>query len=117
MLTFCNDRKAVSWPRGRLSRFAETNRLSSGHTACQRILRGVIYMYWNERDHPVAHFHAYHAGRRVSVSVNVEVLAGSLDARALQFVREWARPRKGEIMANWERARRNEQLLAIEPLA
>jgi Domain of unknown function (DUF4160) len=24
----------------------------------------IIYMYWNERDHPVAHFHAYHAGRR-----------------------------------------------------
>ena len=24
----------------------------------------VIYMYWNEKDHPVAHFHAYHAGRR-----------------------------------------------------
>ena len=23
----------------------------------------VIYMYWNERDDPVAHFHAYHAGR------------------------------------------------------
>jgi hypothetical protein len=21
-------------------------------------------MYWNEKDHPVAHFHAYHAGRR-----------------------------------------------------
>ena len=77
----------------------------------------VIYMYWNERDHPVAHFHAYHAGRRASVSVNGEVLAGSLDPRALQFVREWARLRKGEIMANWERARRNEQLLAIEPLA
>jgi hypothetical protein len=30
----------------------------------------VIYMYWNERDHPVAHFHAYHAGRRASVSVD-----------------------------------------------
>jgi hypothetical protein len=74
-------------------------------------------MYWNERDHPVAHFHAYHAGRRASVSVNGEVLAGSLDRRALQFVRKWARLRKGEIMANWERARRNEQLLAIEPLA
>ena len=36
----------------------------------------VIYMYWNERDHPVVHFHAYHAGRRASVSVNGEVLAG-----------------------------------------
>ena len=50
----------------------------------------VIYMYWNERDHPVAHFHAYHSGRRASVSVNGEVLAGILDPRALQFVREWA---------------------------
>lgn len=30
----------------------------------------VIYMYWNERDHPVAYFHAYHAGRRASVSVD-----------------------------------------------
>jgi Domain of unknown function (DUF4160) len=30
----------------------------------------VIYMYWNERDHPVAHFHAYHAGRRASVSAD-----------------------------------------------
>ncbi|MGO9077761.1 MAG: DUF4160 domain-containing protein [Streptosporangiaceae bacterium] len=48
----------------------------------------VIYMYWNERDHPVAHFHACHAGRRASVSVDGNVLAGSLDARALQFVRE-----------------------------
>ena len=74
----------------------------------------VIYMYWNERDHPVAHFHAYHSGRRASVSVNGEVLAGSLDPRALQFVREWASLRRDEIMANWERARRNEQLLAIE---
>jgi Domain of unknown function (DUF4160) len=71
----------------------------------------VIYMYWNERDHPVAHFHAYHSGRRASVSVNGEVLAGSLDPR------EWASLRRDEIMANWERARQNEQLLAIEPLA
>ena len=43
----------------------------------------VIYMYWNERDHPVAHFHAYHAGRRASVSADGDVLAGSLDPRAL----------------------------------
>ena len=65
----------------------------------------------------MAHFHAYHSGRRVSVSVNGDLLAGSLDPRALQFVREWARLRRDEIVANWERARRNEQLLAIEPLA
>ena len=77
----------------------------------------VIYMYWNERDHPVPHFHAHHGGRRVSVSAAGEVLAGSLESRALQFVREWAVLRQEEIMANWERARRNEPLLGIEPLA
>lgn len=77
----------------------------------------VIYMYWNERDHPVAHFHAYHAGRRASVSADGEVLADSLEPRALQFVREWVVLRRGEILANWERARRNEPLLGIDPLA
>ena len=76
----------------------------------------VIYMYWNERDHPVAHFHAYHAGRRASVSVDGKVLAGSLELRALQFVQEWASLRRDDVLANWERARRNEPLLAIPPL-
>lgn len=35
----------------------------------------------------------------------------------LQFVREWAVLRHDEILANWERARRNEPLLGIDPLA
>ncbi len=43
-----------------------------------------------------------------------EVLAGSLEPRALQFVREWAAVRRDEILANWERARRSEPLLAPE---
>jgi hypothetical protein len=45
-------------------------------------------------------FHAYHAGRRASVSADGEVLAGGLEPRALQFVREWARLRQDEIRAN-----------------
>jgi hypothetical protein len=66
----------------------------------------VIYMYWNERDHPVARFHAYHAGRRASVSPDGNALAGSQEPRALQFVREWASLRREEILANWERTER-----------
>ena len=76
----------------------------------------VIYMYWNERDHPVAHFHARHAERRASVSADGQVLAGSLEPRALQFVREWAALRREDILVNWDRARRNEPLLVIDPL-
>lgn len=76
----------------------------------------VIYMYWNEGDHPVAHFHAYHAGRRASVSVDGKLLAGSLEPRALRLVQEWASLRRHEIQANWERARKNEHLSEIDPL-
>ncbi len=53
----------------------------------------------------------------MSVSADGEVLAGSLEHRALQFVREWAGLHRSEILANWERARRNEPLLGIDPLA
>jgi hypothetical protein len=77
----------------------------------------VIYMHWNERDHPVPHFHVHQAGRRASVSADGEVLAGSLEPRALKFVREWAALHRDEILANWERARCREPLLAVEPLA
>ena len=54
--------------------------------------------------------------RRASVSADGVVLAGSLEPRALGFVQEWARLRRDEIVADWERARRNEPLLAIPPL-
>lgn len=60
----------------------------------------------------MAHFHAYNAGRRVDGNV----LAGGLEPRALRFAREWAGLRNEEILANWERARKNEPLLDIEPL-
>ena len=75
-----------------------------------------IYMYWNERDHPVPHFHAYQSGRRVSVSVDGEVLAGSLEPRALALVVEWARLHREELLEDWERARQNRPLVGIPPL-
>lgn len=76
----------------------------------------VIYMYWNEADHPVAHFHAHHSGRRASMSVDGEVLAGGLEPRALAFVQEWACLHRTELQANWERARRMEAIEQIAPL-
>lgn len=35
---------------------------------------------------------------------------------ALGLVREWAKLRRDELMANWERARRKDPLLEIDPL-
>jgi hypothetical protein len=76
----------------------------------------VIRMYWNERDHPVAHFHAEYEGRYASVAIDGSVLAGSLPPRALRLVRRWAQLRSVELLANWERARLHEPLAPIDPL-
>ncbi|HEV2034730.1 MAG TPA: DUF4160 domain-containing protein [Candidatus Dormibacteraeota bacterium] len=76
----------------------------------------VIYMYWNEGEHPVPHFHAHQGNNRASVSVDGRVLAGHLEAQALRFSQAWARLHRDELIANWDRARRSEPLLAIDPL-
>jgi hypothetical protein len=75
-----------------------------------------VYMYWNEGEHSIAHFHAHHGNRRASISIDGTLLAGSLEARALTTVIEWAAMHRDELLANWDRARRSEPLAQIEPL-
>jgi hypothetical protein len=75
-----------------------------------------IYMYWNERDHPVPHFHAVQAGRRASVSIDGVVLAGELDVRAIRRVTKWADLHRDELLANWELARDRKPIRPITPL-
>ncbi len=37
-----------------------------------------IAMFWNERDHPIPHFHAEYAGEIASIGIDGTVIAGSL---------------------------------------
>jgi hypothetical protein len=76
----------------------------------------VIRMYWNERDHPIAHFHAEYGGRSASVAIDGTVLGGSLPPRAVSLVRRWAHLHQDELLANWRRARLHESLAPIDPL-
>lgn len=76
-----------------------------------------IAMFWNERDHPLAHFHAEYGGSVASVDLEGNVLGGSLSDRRLRLVREWAQLHRDELLANWERARRREPLERIAPLS
>jgi hypothetical protein len=75
-----------------------------------------IRMYWDERDHPVPHFHAEYGRHRASVGIDGTVLGGSLPPRSLRFVREWAQLHGDELLANWERARNHQPIETIEPL-
>lgn len=74
-----------------------------------------IFMYY--RDHPPPHFHAQYAGKQVLISIeSSDVISGAVPPRALGMVREWAKLRREELAADWERARRQEPLEFIEPL-
>ncbi len=75
-----------------------------------------IWIYWNEGVHARPHFHARYGGQAASVDFDGKLIAGSLTPRALALVAEWAGLRRTELSANWERARREEALEAIEPL-
>ena len=72
-------------------------------------------MYWNEGVNARPHFHARYAGEVASVDFTGEVIAGSLPRRARALVREWTSVHEDELHANWERVRREEPLLPIEP--
>jgi hypothetical protein len=75
----------------------------------------VIAMYYKE--HGVPHFHARYAEHAASMAIDsLEILGGSLPARARWLVREWAMRHREELHANWDRARAESQLAWIEPL-
>ncbi len=75
----------------------------------------VIAMYY--KDHFPPHFHAKYGGKRAAFSIEeLKMIEGELPRRATSLVLEWAFQHRDELMANWERARRNEPLDEIEPL-
>ena len=59
----------------------------------------VIRMYWNERDHPVPHFHAEYGDQAAAISIDGEILGGTLQGRPLRLVREWAALHHDELLA------------------
>jgi hypothetical protein len=77
----------------------------------------VIKMYWNERDHPIPHFHAEYGDHAAAISIDGEILGGTFPPRRLVSSANGAALHRGELLANWDRARDHESLEAIEPLS
>jgi hypothetical protein len=76
-----------------------------------------VYMYWDDDDHPLPHFHARYAGQWASIAIaGPRVLVGELPRRAREMVLEWARLHEAELLANWERARGDDRLVRVAPL-
>jgi hypothetical protein len=79
-----------------------------------RFLGIVIGMFYNE--HGIAHFHAVYGEKKMVMEIESGRIHGDFPPRALQHVTEWAEMHKGELLANWDHARRGEPLTRIEPL-
>jgi len=80
-----------------------------------RFLGIVIAMYYYE--HAPPHFHAKYSGQRASFSIeDLRIIEGKLPQRVISLVLEWAFLHRDELMQNWRRAERREQLQKIEPL-
>ncbi|MES1244328.1 MAG: DUF4160 domain-containing protein [Acidobacteriota bacterium] len=75
----------------------------------------IILMFYN--DHAPPHFHVRHAADRAIVGIeSLRLLEGRLSPRALRMVLEWAALHQSELLEDWQRARSQEPLSAIEPL-
>ena len=75
----------------------------------------IIRMFY--RDHNPPHFHAVYAQYEALIDIEKnELFSGDLPPRVLGIVTEWTALHQKELMENWERARKQESLVNIEPL-
>jgi hypothetical protein len=75
----------------------------------------VITIYWD--DHNPPHFHARYQNYKAIFDIKTcGVLAGTLPPKAMALIVEWVNLHRTELMENWERAIRRENLKQIQPL-
>ena len=74
-----------------------------------------IMMYFDEHNPP--HFHAAYNEFKASIRIeDLAIINGSLPAKALGLVIEWAVLHKDELLENWFKANNGEVLNKINPL-
>jgi len=75
----------------------------------------VIKMFFD--DHNPPHFHAEYGSDIALIDIrNLSVFSGHLSPRALGLVVEWATLHRQELLADWDRARAQQELHRIPPL-
>jgi hypothetical protein len=80
-----------------------------------RFLGMVVSMYFD--DHNPPHFHVKYNDNRALIAIDdFKVLEGSLPARILGLVVEWADLHKEELMRDWEMVKSTGKYFKIDPL-
>ena len=80
-----------------------------------RFLGIVVVMYFKE--HAPPHFHVKYGSQRGAFSIaDLRLIEGKRPPRIISLVLEWAFQHRDELMENWRRVERREDLMEIEPL-
>ena len=74
----------------------------------------VINRLYSDQARP--HFHARCGEDSIAVEIDGDGIRGSFPANRLPLLFEWRELHRAELRANWERLRRGESPLPIEPL-
>lgn len=81
-----------------------------------RFLGIIVYFYYDEHNPP--HFHIKYNEHRAVFSINeLKIVEGFLPKKVISLVLEWAYEHRGELLEDWELARKGGELKKIEPLA
>ncbi|MBC54469.1 MAG: transcriptional regulator [Gammaproteobacteria bacterium] len=74
----------------------------------------LITMYF--KDHNPPHFHASYAGYKAMISLDGQVLEGTLPVRARKLTLDWVAQHEQQLQENWRRAQSGVPLDPIAPL-
>ena len=75
----------------------------------------VIRMFYREHNPP--HFHAEYQGMEGEFDFDGNMLKGNIKSRtARQLIQRWAQLHRAELMSNWLKIERKQNLHKIEPL-
>jgi hypothetical protein len=70
----------------------------------------------NFKDHAPPHFHVWYGEYKITVTIFDGVVTGKMPKRALKMVFEWLELHKEELLQEWEKSQRGEELTKIAPL-
>ena len=82
------------------------------------IFYGIIVRMYGEKDskHHLPHIHALYSGKEAVMSLDGEILEGSLPAKKIDMLRVWMDIHKDELEANWQLLLEGEPYFKIKPL-
>ncbi len=79
---------------------------------------GIIIMMYNEQGgrHHLPHIHAEYQGEEVVVSLEGDVIEGSIPNKKLRLVLAWVEIHKEDLEANWSLLSQGRECFKIDPL-